>query len=45
MTEVPQYSLDSKPDWVPGGWDLEKVMDMTLEEWMNLTERVFHLFG
>lgn len=40
MTEVPQYRLDSKPDWIPEGWDMEKVMDMTIEEWGNLTERV-----
>jgi hypothetical protein len=43
MTEVPQYNLDSRPDWVPDGWDMEKVMDMTVEEWGNLTERVYPL--
>jgi hypothetical protein len=41
MTEVPQYSLDSRPDWLPEGWDMEKTMEMTIEEWTNLTERVF----
>lgn len=40
MTEVPQYRLDSRPEWVPRGWDMEMVMDMTGEEWGNLTERV-----
>ncbi|EED13926.1 conserved hypothetical protein [Talaromyces stipitatus ATCC 10500] len=39
MTEVPRYSLDSKPEWAPAGWDMEKVMDMTVEEWESLTER------
>ncbi|EEA19601.1 hypothetical protein PMAA_003860 [Talaromyces marneffei ATCC 18224] len=39
MTEVPKYSLDSRPDWVPEGWDMGKVMEMTIEEWGNLTER------
>lgn len=43
MTEVPKYSLDSRPDWVPEGWDMGKVMEMTIEEWGNLTERVFSL--
>lgn len=45
MTEVPQYSLDSRPDWLPEGWDMEKTMEMTVEEWMNLTERVAYSFA
>jgi hypothetical protein len=45
MTEVPVYSLDSRPDWLPTGWDMERVMDMTMEDWAKLTEDVCSAYG
>ncbi|OKL63882.1 hypothetical protein UA08_00452 [Talaromyces atroroseus] len=38
MTEAPKYSLDSQPTWLPAGWDMEKAMDMTPDEWDNLSK-------
>ncbi|KAH8703561.1 hypothetical protein BGW36DRAFT_354976 [Talaromyces proteolyticus] len=39
MTEAPKYSLDSKPSWLPAGWDMERAMDMTQSDWKHLTEQ------
>ncbi|CRG91309.1 Low-affinity glucose transporter [Talaromyces islandicus] len=38
MTEAPKYSLDSQPSWLPSGSNMERTMDMTFDDWENLTE-------
>jgi hypothetical protein len=40
MTEAPKYTLDSQPSWLPLGWTMERAMDITVDDWKNLTEDV-----